>query len=256
MQGAGPCLPQDANYGSALLQRDVYLLPRSGEMKSHQPPVQSRFTFHGMRFAEICCSKEPPKDVYAIQYRTKFQEWGNFDSSNTTLNAAYEMVKNSFDSNTIGIQSDCPHREKLQYGGDISANSVAALHHYDMSAFYSKIIQDWTESQWDNGAYTVTSVFMNLLTDRSIIGRGAGETVWASLPPVLTARHMHHYGDVNLLQRTLPNHIKWMDLLNEYWDHGAYAKMRIHGTIGRCISDFFSSLTPFSLSHSFLSFRH
>jgi alpha-L-rhamnosidase len=220
MQGAGPCLPQDANYGSSLLQRDVYLMPRDGKMKRKQPPVQTRFTFHGMRLAEICCTKDPPRNVYAIQYRTKFPEWGNFDSSNTTLNAAYEIVKNSFDSNAMGIQSDCPHREKLQYGGDISANSVAAMHYFDLSAFYDKIIEDWTESQWDNGAYTVTSVFMNLLVDRSIIRRGAGETVWASLPPVLSCRHMHHYGDVNLLERTLLHHIKWVELLNDHWDEG------------------------------------
>jgi hypothetical protein len=97
---------------------------------------------------------------------------------------------------------------------------VAAMHYFDLSAFYDKIIEDWTESQWDNGAYTVTSVFMNLLVDRSIIRRGAGETVWASLPPVLSCRHMHHYGDVNLLERTLLHHIKWVELLNDHWDEG------------------------------------
>lgn len=191
-------------------------------MIRQQPPVQSRFTYHGMRFAEICCTQDPHKDVYAIQYRTKFPEWGNFDCSNTTLNAAYEIVKNSFDSNAMGIQSDCPHREKLQYGGDISANSVAAMHYYDLSAFYNKIIEDWTESQWDNGAYSVTSVFMNLLRKFSIVQRGAGETV----PPVLSCRHMHHYGDIGLLERTLPHHIKWVDLLNERWDDGTCEKTR------------------------------
>lgn len=39
--------------------------------------------------------------------------------------------------------SDCPHREKIQYGGDIIADSPAALHFYDMSAFYRKVIWDW-----------------------------------------------------------------------------------------------------------------
>ncbi|KAL3937377.1 MAG: hypothetical protein SGARI_002142 [Bacillariaceae sp.] len=184
-----------------------------------------------MRFAEVCCSKDPPKDIYAIKYRTKFPVWGGFDSSNTTLNAAYELTVNAFDSNTIGIQSDCPHREKLQYGGDISANSYSALHHFDLSAFYNKIIEDWTESQWDNGGYVVTSVYMDLLQDRSIVERGAGETVWAALPPVLTARHMQNYGDVKLLERTLPHHVKWIELLMEHWDTGIekkYPGVRTH----------------------------
>jgi hypothetical protein len=177
-----------------------------------------------MRFVEVCCSKDRPEGIYAIKYRTKFSVWGGFDSSNTTLNAAYEMTLNAFDSNTIGIQSDCPHREKLQYGGDISANSYSALHHFDLSAFYNKVIEDWTESQWDNGGYVVTSVYMDLLQDRSVVGRGAGETVWAALPPVLTARHMQNYGDVKLLERTLPHHVKWMEMLMEHWDAGIDVK--------------------------------
>ena len=37
---------------------------------------QSHFTTHSFRFAEVCCTKEPPKGVRALLYRTAVPEWG------------------------------------------------------------------------------------------------------------------------------------------------------------------------------------
>jgi hypothetical protein len=84
-------------------------------------------------------------------------------------------------SNMLSVQSDCPHREKLPYGGDLVADSPAALAFFDMSSFYKKVrhflshamnnlinlthnlscaplktIYDWLEAQWANGK-TVTA---------------------------------------------------------------------------------------------------
>ncbi len=119
---AGPCFPKD--HGKGLLQRDVYIAPNQDSMffaNARQP----LFTSHGFRFAEICCTKEPPKSVSAIAYRTAFPEWGKFDSSNVLLNGAYEMTRNALGSNMLGTQTDCPHRERFQYGGDLVADSSA-----------------------------------------------------------------------------------------------------------------------------------
>ena len=140
------------------------------------------------------------------------------------MKTAYEMSKNAFESNTLGIQSDCPHRERLQYGGDIVSSSPAFLHMYDMSAFYRKVVRDWTDSQFSNGAYGTTSVFMDLLAGESAVGQGAGETVWASVAPVMTARHMRYYGDLEMAKETLQNHDKWFDLLLNNWDAGMKEK--------------------------------
>ena len=97
------------------------------------------------------------------------------------------------------------------------ADSPAALHFFDMSSFYKKTIYDWLESQWSNGAYTETSIWQDL-NDYAGIGHGAGETVWASAPPVLTVRHYQSYADKKLLEKSLPHHIKWLDFLDKYFD--------------------------------------
>lgn len=231
----GPCFPED--HGQHLLQRDVFLASSGDQKDDFDRARQSLFTTHSFRYAEVCCVENPPVDVTALAYRTAVEEWGQFDSSNIVLNGAYEMTRNAFASNMLGTQSDCPHREKLQYGGDLVADSPAALHLFDVSAFYSKIIRDWVDTQWENGAYTETSVWQALNDERGVgfiqskqAGLGAGETVWASAPPVLTVRHAQHYGDTRLIKATLVPHIKWFNFLKTNFDAGMKEKYGKFGT--------------------------
>ncbi|OEU17479.1 Bac_rhamnosid-domain-containing protein [Fragilariopsis cylindrus CCMP1102] len=215
------CFPDDQD--GTLSQRDTYVVSSSvkevDRARLFKKASQSHFTTHAFRFAEICCSSKPPATVHALMYRTAFDEWGNFDSSNILINGGYELVKNAMNSNMLSVQSDCPHREKLPYGGDLVASSPTALHMFDMSAFYRKSVRDWMDGQWENGAYTETSMWQDL-NDYAGIGHGAGETVWASAPPVLTVRHMQMFGDISFLKESLPNHIKWLDFLDKYFDKG------------------------------------
>ena len=216
----GPCYPKDHN--NTLTQRDVFIVPQShdaNKVELFEQVRQARFTSHGFRFAEVCCTAEPPKSVHAVAYQTSFEQRGQFDSSNVNLNGAWELVLNAFKSNILGTQTDCPHRERLQYGGDIMANSPASLHMFDLSAFYNKVIKDWIDTQWDNGAYTETSIFQNLNGHLSI-GKGSGETVWASLPAILSVRHMQYYGDKELLSNSLEHHIEWLEFMKGNWEAG------------------------------------
>ena len=218
------CFPD--NHDDILSQKDVYIVSKASESNGaalFSQARQSHFTTHSFCFAEVCCSAEPPKNAHALLYRTAVTEWGKFDSSNVLINGGYELVKNAMASNMLSVQSDCPHREKLPYGGDLVADSPAAMHFYDMSAFYKKTVRDWQDSQWGNGAYTETSVWQDL-NDYAGIGHGAGETVWATAPPVLTVRHMHHYDDISLLRESLSGHVKWIDFLDKYFEAGMLQK--------------------------------
>ena len=229
---AGPCFPRD--HEGNLMQRDVYIAPKE-DLELFQMAREPLFTSHGFRFAEVCCTATPPKSVHAVQYRTAFQEWGRFESSNVILNGAYELTRNALNSNMLGTQTDCPHRERLQYGGDLVADSLAAMHFFDLSAFYSKIIHDWIDTQWENGAYTETSIWQEL-NDYAGIGHGAGETVWASLPPVLTVRHTQHYGDMKLVEETFGYHVKWLEFLKANWEAGM--ELLFYNRVGKNLENY------------------
>jgi alpha-L-rhamnosidase len=218
----GVCYPSDHIEAGSLMQRDVYILPKNSD-GSFKQARQSHFTTHAFRYAELCCTKNPPEGLYALSYRTAFHEWGEFSSSNVRMNGGYELVRNAFNSNLLGVQSDCPHREKIQYGGDINANAPSALHFFDMSAFYRKVVFDWRDQQWDNGAYAGTSYWL-ALNDYAGIGDGAGETVWATAAPLITVRHFQHYGDLKLIEQTFSSHLKWFDFLRENFDQGMKVK--------------------------------
>lgn len=228
---AGPCFPKD--HGNNLLQRDVYIA--SSKSKRLADARQPLFTTQGFRFAEVCCTEEPPKGVYAVAYRTAFEEWGRFDSSNVLLNGAHELTRNALNSNMLGTQTDCPHREKLQYGGDLVSDSAAAMHFFDLSAFYSKIIHDWGDTQWDNGAYTETSIWQEL-NDYAGIGHGAGETVWASLPAILMVRHVQQYGDLKFATESLEFHVNWLEFLKTNWEEGM--KMLFYDRVGNNLENY------------------
>lgn len=49
------------------------------------------------------------------------------------------------------VQSDCPHRERLGYGGDALMSGESLLQNFDMSLFYEKRILDYVDAQRDNG---------------------------------------------------------------------------------------------------------
>lgn len=82
---------------------------------------------------------------------------------------------------------------------------------------------DWRDQQWDNGAFAGTSYWL-ALNDYAGIGNGAGETVWATAPPLTAVRHFQHYGDLKLLEQTFASHLKWFDFLRDHFDKGMLIK--------------------------------
>lgn len=92
-----------------------------------------------------------------------------------------------------------------------------------MSAFYRKVVFDWRDQQWDNGAFAGTSYWL-ALNDYAGVGDGAGETVWATAPPLTAVRHFQHYGDLKLLEQTFASHLKWFEFLRDKFDRGMMIK--------------------------------
>ena len=49
------------------------------------------------------------------------------------------------------VQSDCPHRERLGYGGDALMSGESLLLNFDMTLFYQKRLLDYLDAQRSNG---------------------------------------------------------------------------------------------------------
>jgi len=139
----GPCAPPLA-YQSLVLRT------------TKSANYTTQFSWSGFRYIQI--SSLPPGweiNVYAIPLMTNLEWTTTFESSNSHLNDIYEMCQNTHASNMMGIQSDCPHRERFGYTGDALATLPTSLAFFDGSSFYEKRLYDVLDSLRSNGGVTV-----------------------------------------------------------------------------------------------------
>jgi alpha-L-rhamnosidase len=188
----GPGAPEIAWQG------DTYIAKGDGE-EIYTP----RFTFHGFRYAEISAR---PIEVTGLRLHTDVQSVGTFSCSNENLNRIQEMCRRTFVSNIIGVQSDCPHRERLAYGGDIVATSEAFFMNYDMHSFYRKTVRDWADSARPDGMFTDTSPFVGI----NYCGIG-----WAMTHPLLISQLYQYHGDRRLIEEQYEASKRWLLLVEK-----------------------------------------
>lgn len=209
-------------------QANTYVL--SGEGVEEYCP---RFTFHGFRYVELTGFPGEPdlSTITGIRLNTDVERAGHFRSSNERFNRIEEMVEWTFLSNLFSVQSDCPAREKFQYGGDIVASSEMALFGYDVSAFYAKVVEDFRDAAID-GWFTETAPFVGI--QAANYAEGAGPIGWGLAHPLLMAQLYQYYGDRRILEEHFEDARRWVDLLEAASD-GLI--------IDRCIGDH-ESLDP------------
>ena len=180
-------------------QQDVYIT-RGGETEVFRP----EFTYHGFRFMEVTGLPEAPavSDVRGIPLHSDIADAGSFSCSSERLNQIQEICRNTFLANVVSVQSDCPHRERFGYGGDIAATSETFLMNFDMAGFYAKTVRDWGDAARPDGRLTDTAPFVGI--DYCGVG-------WAMAHPLLLEQLYQHYGLVRLLEEQVPIAIRWLD---------------------------------------------
>ncbi len=191
----GPGAPEIAE------QSDIYIARGGGE-EVHTP----RFTFHGFRYAEVTGLPGPPAldDLEGLRLNADVAESGEFSCSNDVFNRIQEMVQWTFLSNIFSVQSDCPHREKFGYGGDLVATADAFLANFDMSGFYGKAAVDWADAARGDGMLTDTAPF---------VGIQYCGLAWAMAHPLLQTKLVQHYGDRRLVEDQYGTTRRWLDLV-------------------------------------------
>ena len=108
------------------------------------------YSWHGFRYIEVTAPLGVSVDATSVEcypMRTDVDLVANFSSSDPVLEQLRTLNRNTFDSNMMSIQSDCPHRERFGYGGDALGCAEAGLSIYDWSTFYAKRARDYTDAQ-------------------------------------------------------------------------------------------------------------
>ncbi|MEZ0325253.1 MAG: family 78 glycoside hydrolase catalytic domain [Fimbriimonas sp.] len=188
-------------------QADTYIARGGGE--TYTPT----FTFHGFRYVEMTGLPEPLplSSVTAMRLNSDVESVGSFECSNTMLNELQAMCRRTFLSNIFSVQSDCPHRERLGYGGDIVATSEAFMANFDMAGFYEKAVRDWSDSALPDGMFTDTAPFMGI--------QYCG-VIWAMAHPLLIDQLYTHYGNRRIAEEEYAAAKRWLSLVEKRYPGG------------------------------------
>jgi alpha-L-rhamnosidase len=182
-------------------QSDRYIAKGGGE-ETYAP----RFSFHGFRYAEVTGLPRRPAlgDLEALRLNSDVDAIGTFSCSNGLLNRIQEMTARTFLSNIFSVQSDCPHREKFGYGGDLVATNDAFMMNFDMAGFYAKAAGDWADAARPDGMLTDTAPF---------VGIQYCGLAWAMAHPLLQSQLVRYYGDRRLVEKQYETSRRWLELV-------------------------------------------
>ncbi len=167
----------------------------------------NRFNYSSGRWITITGLSHPP-DLSGIKgyvIRNDYKRASRFKCSNPLLNQIHDTVLWTFESLSLGgYVVDCPHRERMGYGGDAHATMEMALNHYGMGAFLTKWIEDWRDVQKPDGdlPYTAPTQW------------GGGGPAWSGVCVTLPWAVYERYADLRILKDTYPTMQRWIGFLD------------------------------------------
>ena len=179
-------------------QRDVYVCSGTEADETFKPP----FAWHVCRYVEVRGLDRllKPGDAELLLVSSAVAEavpGASFVSGNPDLDRLHAICRRTFRDNLMGVQSDCPGRERLGYGGDIVSTCEAYMLNWDMRAFYLKTLQDFADEAADDGWITETAPYVGI----AVKGEGgrSGPISWSLAVPELIDGLLRHYNETKAL---------------------------------------------------------
>ena len=160
---------------------------------------QPLFTYHGFRYAEVTGLDEIDKEtVVGISINSLPEQTSHFTSSNEELNKLFNCILWNQRSNYIDIPTDCPQRdERFGWLGDAVSYFTTAAHNFDVSAFYTKWLENLFDAQKDDGSLPPFAPFVDMGVG-PVYFNSAG---WADAGIITPYLFYEFYNDKNIFQK-------------------------------------------------------
>jgi alpha-L-rhamnosidase len=179
-------------------QRNVYVIGPEGAGK-----FRNRFSYHEIAYVTVEGLEKRPEteDITGYQVTNDRRVTGGFDCSDTLIRLIYEITRYNYENlSTGGMTVDCPHRERLGYGGDGHGSLEIALDAYASHPFFSKWAQDWMDNQDGNGRINHTAPTLG----------GGGGPAWSGFIITMPWEVYQSTGDLRFLASTYPAAERWL----------------------------------------------
>jgi len=136
-------------------QQDRYIA--SGK---NNETFRNKFNYHGFQYIKISNLPVQPSldDIRAYLIHTDFKDASSFQCSDPDMNAIHDMIHYAIRCLSLGGYTvDCPHIERLGYGGDGNAGTKTAQTMFDMAPLYVNWMQAWADCIREDGGMPHTA---------------------------------------------------------------------------------------------------
>jgi len=184
---------------------------------------RNRFNYFTGQWVTIEGLKYQPalNDIRASLVRTDYARAADFECSNELLNDIYDTTLWTFEDLSLGgYIVDCPHRERMGYGGDAHATTECGLNNYSLGAFYTKWSQDWRDVQGGSAAWGTAekaavqdAIESGNLPYTAPTYWGGGGPGWSGYCVTLPWEMYERYGDTRILEENFPTIQRWLAFL-------------------------------------------
>ncbi len=198
--------------------RSQYIVGPSGK-----GTFRNRFNYFTGRWVTVEGLKYKPavEDMRAWLVRTDYARAADFECSNELLNKIYDTTLWTFEDLSLGgYVVDCPHRERMGYGGDAHATTECGLNNYGLGAFYTKWSQDWRDVQGGSAAWGTAekaavqdTIESGNLPYTAPTYWGGGGPGWSGYCITLPWEIYERYGDTRILEDNFPTIQRWLAFL-------------------------------------------
>lgn len=188
---------------------DVYIA--SGQ---NNESFTNKFNYHAYRYLKLSNLKKAPalSDITACLIHTDYGGTSSFSCSDDDLNAIHQMIQYTLSCLTLGgDQVDCPHVERLGYGGDGNASTLTMQTMYNMAPLYINWMQAWGDCMREDGS--MPHIAPNPFS-------AGGGPYWCGFIITASWQTYVNYGDRRLLERYYPYMQKWLRYVQKYSKDG------------------------------------
>lgn len=173
---------------------------------------RNKFNHHAFQYVRISNIPAAPVRLAAYPIQSDFGDASSFECSDPELNAIYDMVKYTFRNLAFGgYVVDCPHLERMGYGGDgnASCNSFQTL--YDAAPLYMNWMQMWGDCIREDGGmpHNVPNPYP-----------AGGGPYWCGFIVTASWQTYLNYGDDRLLVRYYPAMQRWLEYAERHMADG------------------------------------